>query len=109
MSLRSAISASDTFTPAGYRASSMAHCTCRPVRVVVAPISCTIVWWLTSGLPRQFCVINEKRRCSNRFHLLVPGGRWRLVEMARPSFVRQRLPFAFPSAYRRRYCRRSRR
>ena len=23
--------------------------------VVVAPISWTMTWWLTSGLPRQFC------------------------------------------------------
>lgn len=27
------------------------------------------------GLPRQFIVMNEKRRCSILFHLLVPGGR----------------------------------
>lgn len=31
---------------------------------------------LTSGLPLQFCVINENSRCSTLFHLLVPGGKW---------------------------------
>src|SRR4051794_23923265 len=35
----------------------------------------TIVSWLTSGLPRQFWLTNEKRRCSILFHLLVPGGK----------------------------------
>ena len=42
--------------------------------VVVAAISCTMTWWLTSGLPRQFMVMKANRRCSIRFHLLVPGG-----------------------------------
>src|SRR5918911_4200305 len=31
---------------------------------------------VTRGVPRQFWVMNEKRRCSILFHLLVPGGRW---------------------------------
>jgi hypothetical protein len=30
-------------------------------------------------LPRQFIVMNEKRRCSILFHLLVPGGKWQTV------------------------------
>ena len=29
----------------------------------------------TSGLPRQLPVMNENRRCSILFHLLVPGGK----------------------------------
>src|SRR5687767_4432795 len=48
----------------------------RPVSVFVALINWMMTWWLTSGLPRQFCEIKAKRRCSMRFHLLVPGGRW---------------------------------
>ena len=39
--------------------------------------------------------MNEKRRCSIRFHLLVPGGRWQTV-MLQTDFVGQRLQFAFP-------------
>ncbi len=31
---------------------------------------------LSSGLPRPFCELNENRRCSILFHLLVPGGKW---------------------------------
>jgi len=31
--------------------------------------------WLTSGLPRQFCVMAENNRCSILFHLLVPDGK----------------------------------
>src|SRR3954462_16020614 len=38
-----------------------------------------MVSWLVSGLPRQFMVIWENRRCSILFHLLVPGGKWRTV------------------------------
>jgi hypothetical protein len=29
---------------------------------------------LSSGLPRQFCVMWQNRRCSTLFHLDVPGG-----------------------------------
>src|SRR6266700_1905964 len=32
-----------------------------------------------SGLPRQFWLIQAKRRCSILFHLLVPGGKWQTV------------------------------
>ena len=46
-----------------------------PARVVVATISCPMVWQLTRGLPRQFWVMNENSLCSILFHLLVPGGR----------------------------------
>jgi hypothetical protein len=35
-----------------------------------------IVSWLVRGLPRQFLVIWENRRCSILFHLLVPGCPW---------------------------------
>jgi hypothetical protein len=46
---------------------------------VVAPISSTITSWLTSGRPRQFIEIALNSRCSIRFHLEVPGGRWQTV------------------------------
>jgi hypothetical protein len=49
------------------------------VRVVVAPISSTITSWLVSGRPRQFVEIALNSRCSIRFHLEVPGGRWQTV------------------------------
>jgi len=51
--------------------------------VVVAAIRLTITSWLTSGLPRQFVVMKENSRCSMRFHLLVPGGKWQ-TEIASP-------------------------
>ena len=51
---------------------------------MVLAISWTMTWWLTKGLPRQFWVMKANRRCSMRFHLLVPGGRWQTV-MAMPS------------------------
>jgi len=46
----------------------------RPVAVRVCPINSTTVSQVRSGLPRQFCVMWQKRRCSILFHLLVPGG-----------------------------------
>ena len=58
----------------GYWLASMAQASVRPLLVVVAAISWTITLWLTSGLPRQFWVMKANRRCSIRFHLLVPGG-----------------------------------
>jgi hypothetical protein len=30
-------------------------------------------------LPRQLIVMNENKRCSVLFHLLVPGGKWQTV------------------------------
>jgi len=30
---------------------------------------------IDEGVPRQFMAMCEKRRCSIRFHLLVPGGK----------------------------------
>jgi hypothetical protein len=36
----------------------------------------TIVSLVRSGLPRQLIEMNENRRCSTLFHLLVPGGKW---------------------------------
>ncbi len=47
--------------------------------VVVAAIRLMIVSSETSGLPRQFWLMKEKRRCSILFHLLVPGGRWQTL------------------------------
>jgi hypothetical protein len=47
------------------------------------PISSTITSWLVSGRPRQFIEIALHSRCSIRFHLEVPGGRWQTV-IARP-------------------------
>ena len=44
--------------------------------MVVAAIRLTMTSWLTNGLPRQFFVMKENRRCSILFHLLVPGGKW---------------------------------
>ena len=38
-------------------------------------INSTMAWRLTNGLPRQFWVMKENRRCSILFHLLVPGGK----------------------------------
>ena len=35
------------------------------------------------GLPRQFLLMKENRRCSILFHLLVPGGKW-LTAIASP-------------------------
>jgi hypothetical protein len=51
----------------------------RPVRVVVAPIRSTMTSWETSGRPRQFIEICENSRCSIRFHLEVPDGKWHTV------------------------------
>jgi len=53
------------------------------LRVVVAPIRSTMTSWETSGRPRQFIEIWENSRCSIRFHLEVPGGKWHTVT-ARP-------------------------
>src|SRR5229473_2778653 len=65
-----------TLIPFGYLPVSNWLCTRRPVLVVVAAIRLTVTSWLTNGLPRQFLVIKENRRCSILFHLLVPGGKW---------------------------------
>src|SRR3954469_3095773 len=58
---------------------SRRHRTVRPVRVVVLAINWTITGWVSRGLPRQFWVMKANSRCSIRFHLLVPGGRWATV------------------------------
>src|ERR1019366_7045210 len=55
---------------------SSSEWTLSPVVVRVAAIRLTMTSRLISGLPRQFWVIREKRRCSILFHLLVPGGKW---------------------------------
>src|ERR1035437_4551088 len=81
--------------------------TLRPVVVVVAPMRLRIVSWLVRGLPCQFRVLWEYRRCSILFHLLVPGGRWQTVmsspvsaaRVASSVFqVRRRLPLAPPES-----------
>jgi hypothetical protein len=59
------------------------------VQVVVAPISSTITSWLTSGRPRQFIEIALNSRCSIRFHLEVPGGRWQTVIASPVSAARR--------------------
>src|SRR5947209_18920980 len=74
--LTAASSSSLTLTPVGYSAVSRAARTLSPSAVVVAPMRRTITSWATSGLPRQFWVTWQNRRCSILFHLLVPGGRW---------------------------------
>src|ERR1035441_2210398 len=72
-----------TLIPFGYLPVSNWLGTRRPVLVVVAAIRLTMTSWLTSGLPRQFFVMKENRRCSILFHLLVPGGKW-LTEISSP-------------------------
>ncbi len=41
----------------------------------MAEIKFTMTSWLTKGLPRQFWLMKESKRCSILFHLLVPGGK----------------------------------
>ena len=77
--------------------------------MVVVAISWMMAWWLTSGLPRQFCVMKANSRCSILFHLLVPGGRWQTV-IGQAEFVGERLAVrASTGAPARRCCRRNRR
>ena len=47
--------------------------------MVVLAINSMIAWWVSRGLPRQFWVMKANSRCSIRFHLLVPGGKWATV------------------------------
>ena len=61
--------------PFRIRRSSSRLRTAKPAFVVVAAMRFTITWWVINGLPRQFCVMKENRRCSILFHLLVPGGK----------------------------------
>jgi hypothetical protein len=49
----------------------------------MAEIKFTMTSWLTKGLPRQFWLMKENKRCSILFHLLVPGGKWH-TEMCKP-------------------------
>jgi hypothetical protein len=46
---------------------------------MVAPISSTIASWLISDRLRQFIETALNSRCSIRFHLEVPAGRWQTV------------------------------
>src|SRR5271157_1759000 len=57
--------------------------TARPVVVVVPAMRLMMTSWLIGGLPRQFWLMNENRRCSILFHLLVPGGKWQ-TEISSP-------------------------
>ncbi len=47
----------------------------RAISEIEALIRSTMTRQLTSGRAFQFIVMNENRRCSTLFHLLVPGGR----------------------------------
>ncbi len=67
--------ASEILRPLGYFFSSSSARTVKPVSVVVAAMSWTMVRKLRRGLPRQLMLMKEKSRCSILFHLLVPGGR----------------------------------
>jgi hypothetical protein len=58
---------------------SRSYLTDNPVVVLVVAIKFTITSRLVRGLPLQFDVIAEKRRCSILFHLLVPTGKWQTV------------------------------
>ena len=64
-----------TFTPEGYVLVSSRQGTFSPPAVFVAPIRFTKFAGLSSGCPRQLLLMNENRRCSILFHLLVPGGK----------------------------------
>ena len=61
---------------AGCRPLSSSERTRNPAVEVVVPIRLTMTARLTRGFPRQFMAMWENRRCSIRFHLLVPGGKW---------------------------------
>ncbi len=76
----------------------MSQLTVKPVLVAVAPMRDRMTRWLTRGFPRQFCVMNEKRRCSILFHLLVPGGKWVTV-ISRPVSVGQFLKLPLPQTH----------
>src|SRR5215213_5259057 len=97
--LSPAISASDTVTPLGERFGSSSHRTLRPVRVVVAPIRSTMTRELTSGVARQFWLMNANSRCSIAFHFEGPGGRGWTV-MARPLSSASRCNSRFHSRTR---------
>ena len=55
--------ASEILSPLGYFFSSSSARTVRPVSVVVAAMSSTIVRKLRRGLPRQLMLMKEKSRC----------------------------------------------
>src|SRR5713101_8238989 len=65
--------------PVVYFRRSRRQRTCRPLAVVVRAINLTIVSSSRNGSPRQLEEMNEKRRCSTLFHLLVPGGKWHTI------------------------------
>src|SRR5215210_8874711 len=56
-------------------------------------------WRVSSGLPRQFMLMNEKRRCSILFHLLVAGGKWQ-TRISRPVWSARRWSSVFHSRVR---------
>src|ERR1700746_3545925 len=69
----------ETLTFVAYLFSSNSARTLRPASVVVLAINSTIVRKVRNGLPLQFILMKENRRCSTLFHLLVPGGIWQTV------------------------------
>src|ERR1700686_909742 len=66
-----AMSAGLILRPLGYVLGSSSALTFSPALVVVAGMRLTMTWCVMSGLPRQFLVMNENRRCSILFHLLL--------------------------------------
>ena len=71
-----AASLSDPCTPGGQVGVSSSECAVSPASVVVRAIRLTMTSGLIQGLPRQFWLRKENRRCSILFHWLVPGGKW---------------------------------
>ena len=64
----------DGSMPVWYGGVSKTAWTFNPARVRVPPMRLTTVSKLIRGLPFQFRLIKENKRCSILFHLLVPGG-----------------------------------
>jgi len=61
-------------TPLGYQFWSISAWIVRPVLVVVAAMSSTMVRRSVRGQPRQFIEMKLNMRCSILFHFEVPGG-----------------------------------
>jgi hypothetical protein len=72
------MSAADTLFPIGYLRRSSRARTTSPPRFVVFEMRFTTVSYERNGRPRQLTEMKEKSRCSTLFHLLVPGGKWRV-------------------------------
>jgi len=61
--------------PAGSSTTSLSR-TCGSHGTVVLPMRLMTVSKVRRGRPRQLIEMNENRRCSTLFHLLVPDGKW---------------------------------